>query len=119
LLRSLGLKKKLKLGAWFRGPLRLLASLKGLRGTAFDPFGKAAVRCEERALVDWYRQLVRECLDLTTPDTLAMVGEIVALPDQIRGYEDIKLASVRQVKAAAAEKLSGLKLRQVSPVATM
>jgi hypothetical protein len=47
------------------------------------------------------------------------VQEIVALPDQIRGYEEIKLASVRKVKAAAAEKLSTLKLRQVDPVASM
>ena len=32
LLRSFGLKKKLKLGPWFRTPLKILASMKGLRG---------------------------------------------------------------------------------------
>ena len=42
LLRAMGLKKKMNLGGWFRGPLRVLASLKGLRGTPFDPFGYAA-----------------------------------------------------------------------------
>ena len=84
LLRSLGMKRKLKLGAWFRGPLRMLAALKFLRGTAFDPFGYAEVRRQERALVEWYRGLVRECM-LT--ENLALAQEIAALPDQIRGYE--------------------------------
>jgi len=109
LLRAMGLKKKLKLGGWFRGPLRVLASLKGLRGTPFDVFGYAEVRSEERALVGWYEQLVRECLDCVTPDSLALAQEIVALPTQIRGYEGIKLASIAKVKAVAAEKTSAMK----------
>jgi indolepyruvate ferredoxin oxidoreductase len=109
LLRAMGAKKKLKLGGWFRGPLRALASLKGLRGTPFDLFGYAAVRREERALIGWYQQLVRDCLDRATPENLPLAQEIVALPTQIRGYENIKLASVRTVKALAAEKISAMK----------
>jgi indolepyruvate ferredoxin oxidoreductase len=113
LLRAMGLKKKLKLGGWFRGPLRLLASLKGLRGTPFDIFGYAEVRCEERALVGWYEQLVRDTLDRTTPGNLSFAHEILALPAQIRGYENIKLASIRKVKALAADKVSALKANLV------
>jgi indolepyruvate ferredoxin oxidoreductase len=109
LLRALGLKKKLQLGGWFREPLRALARLKWLRGTWLDPFGYAAVRREERALIAWYEQLVRDCLERVTPETLPQAREILALPDQIRGYEEIKLASVRKVKALAAEKVSALK----------
>jgi indolepyruvate ferredoxin oxidoreductase len=67
------------------------------------------VRSEERALVGWYEQLVRECLDCVTPDSLALAQEIVALPTQIRGYEGIKLASIAKVKAVAAEKTSDMK----------
>jgi indolepyruvate ferredoxin oxidoreductase len=109
LLRAMGLKKKLKLGGWFRGPLRLLASLKGLRATPFDIFGYAQVRREERALIGWYEQLVRDCLDRVSPDNQALAQEIVALPSEIRGYENIKLANVRTVKALAAEKISALR----------
>ncbi len=113
LLRAMGLKRKLKLGGWFRAPLSVLASMKWLRGTPFDLFGYAAVRREERALIPWYEQLVRDCLDRATPDNLALVQEIVALPGQIRGYENIKLASIRKVKAAAAEKISALQEKLV------
>jgi indolepyruvate ferredoxin oxidoreductase len=114
LLRSLGMKKKLKLGAWFRGPLRLLAALKFLRGTAFDPFGYAEVRRQERGLVEWYCGLVRECM---RTENVALAGEIAALPDQIRGYENIKLESIRKVKALAAEKRRDLSSTlETSPV---
>ncbi len=113
LLRAMGMKKKLKLGGWFRAPLRLLASLKGLRGTPLDLFGYAEVRREERALIGWYEQLMRDCLDRVTADNLALAQEIAALPDQIRGYEHIKLASIRKVRMLAAEKLSALKARPV------
>src|SRR2546423_7114760 len=68
LLRALGWKKKLQLGQWFGKPLRLLAKMKVLRGSALDPFGYAAVRREERALIVWYRTLIEECLSRLTPD---------------------------------------------------
>jgi indolepyruvate ferredoxin oxidoreductase len=112
LLRALGMKKKLKLGAWFGGPLRVLASLKGLRGTPFDVFGYAEVRREERALIGWYEGLVRECLDHATAENLALAQEILTLPDQIRGYEQIKMGNARRVRAMAAEKVAGLGRRE-------
>jgi indolepyruvate ferredoxin oxidoreductase len=109
LLRALGMKKKLKLGAWFSGPLRMLAAMKFLRGSPFDAFGYAEVRRQERALIDWYRELVRECTQL---DNVELAQEVAALPDRIRGYENIKLESIRQVKAAAEEKMKSAGLSQ-------
>jgi indolepyruvate ferredoxin oxidoreductase len=109
LLRALGLKKKLKLGPWFKGPLRVLARMKVLRGTGFDIFGHAAVRREERALIAWYRSLVQELLERVAPENLPRAIELAALPDQIRGYENIKLESIRHVKRLAEEKLTLLK----------
>src|SRR5439155_14286537 len=51
ILGALGWKTKLKLGRWFDGAFRLLVALRGLRGTALDPFGRASVRRVERQLV--------------------------------------------------------------------
>ena len=116
LLRSMGLKKKLKLGPWFRPALRLLASMKGLRGTAFDPFGYAAIRREERTLISWYRDLVGNVLEHVAPNNLTLAIEIASLPDRIRGYEQVKLSSIREAQRLAEEKLTLLKSVDATPV---
>jgi indolepyruvate ferredoxin oxidoreductase len=100
LLRALGLRRKLRLGPWFRHPLRVLRALRRLRGTPFDPFGYAAVRREERRLVHWYRDLVTAALHGT--DGHASALELARLPEAIRGYEDIKLRSIAAAQARAA-----------------
>ncbi len=102
LLRRFGFKKKLALGSWFRRPLKILAAMKGLRGGALDIFGHAKHRRMERELIGWYRQLIAQVMDGNHPQAL----EIAALPDQIRGYEQIKEASMAQVKKRAAEMLA-------------
>lgn len=108
LLRAMGLKRKIRLrrsaGVVFRG----LRAARVLRGTAFDVFGHAAVRRVERTLVVEYRELMRRALDRLTPATAAAVAEIAALPDLIRGYEDIKLARVAEFRDRAATLLAEL-----------
>ncbi len=101
MLCKFGIKRKLQLGPWFRFPLQVLAKLKVLRGTPFDVFGMTAHRREERSLAGWYRNLVQEVIGSEASGAL----EIVALPEQIRGYEGIKEESIRRVKRLAAEKL--------------
>ncbi len=98
MLRSLGLKRKLRFGPWFRVPLKLLAAGKVLRGTAFDVFGYAAHRREERALIAWYRDLVDEVLNEKA------APEVLALPQGIRGYEAIKSASMEKARREAAHR---------------
>jgi indolepyruvate ferredoxin oxidoreductase len=108
LLRALGMKRKLKLGAWAFPALRALAALRRLRGTRLDPFGRAEVRRVERALPGEYRALVAAALERLTPGTVAEVAEIAALPDMIRGYEQIKLRNVAAFRTRAQELLAEL-----------
>jgi indolepyruvate ferredoxin oxidoreductase len=96
ILRALGLKKKVKLGKWFDAVLHLLTGMRGLRGTAFDPFGYAEVRRVERALIGQYRSLVEKALIGLAPDTYERAVKLANLPDLIRGYEAIKLGNVRR-----------------------
>jgi indolepyruvate ferredoxin oxidoreductase len=116
LLRRFGAKKKLKLGSWFRFPLKILASMKAVRGGPLDIFGYSAHRREERALIAWYRDLIAQVLDRLSGENLAQALEIAALPDQIRGYERIKEENIARVKKAASEKLVELQ-QQPAPVA--
>jgi indolepyruvate ferredoxin oxidoreductase len=103
-LRPFGITKKLRLGAWFRPFLQILASLKFLRGTPLDFFSYGAHRRLERSLIPWYRELIRALLADWDPSRLPLAQEIAHLPDQIRGYEGIKEASIEKVKKLATEK---------------
>jgi indolepyruvate ferredoxin oxidoreductase len=62
----------------------------------------------ERGLVVEYQALVREALDHLRPDTAAAVADLVALPDVIRGYEEIKLRNVSAFREKAAAALADL-----------
>jgi indolepyruvate ferredoxin oxidoreductase len=101
LLRAMGLKRKLKLGRWFVPFLRVLRGMRRLRGTRLDPFGYAKVRRVERELIREYRELVTGALGHLRPDTEALVAELCELPDEIRGYEEIKLRSVTRYRMDA------------------
>ena len=101
ILRALGMKRKIKLGRWFVPAFRMLRSMRRLRGKAVDPFGHAKVRRVERELVGEYRDLVSRSLERLGPDTAPLVLEICDLPDEIRGYEEIKLRSVKRFRMTA------------------
>uniref|UniRef100_UPI0030845B2F DUF6537 domain-containing protein n=1 Tax=Nonomuraea lactucae TaxID=2249762 RepID=UPI0030845B2F len=108
LLRAMGVRRKIRIrrgaGALFRG----LRAARVLRGTVLDVFGYARVRRVERALVGEYRDLVRRALDRLIPDTADDVEAIAALPEMVRGYEDIKLARVAEFRDRAATALARL-----------
>ena len=108
LLRALGVHRKLDLGPWFRPAFTLLRASRRLRETPLDPFGRARVRQEERALIGWYEDVVTRALGRLTPATHAGVAEIAAVPDAIRGYEDIKLRNAAAARERAATLLDRL-----------
>ena len=99
--RHIGITRKIALGGWFKMPLRILARMKFLRRTVFDPFGRNAVRQEERALVDWYLDIVDLCTKNLSFDHLQTIEAILALPDSIRGYEHIKIETAAAARARA------------------
>jgi len=103
LLRALGLRRKLALGRWFVPAFRLLRRGRVLRGSALDPFGHTRVRRVERALPDEYMELVELALERLSPQTLPLALEIAALPELVRGYEQIKLAGVERFRTRGAE----------------
>lgn len=89
------MRRKISLGPWGRPVFRVLAGMRRVRGTWLDPFGRTEVRRVERALIAEYREVVETLLAGLTPGNHALAVRIAALPDMVRGYEDIKLGSVR------------------------
>ncbi len=102
-LRALGLKHKVSLGPWFRPAFATLVAMRRLRGTALDPFGYTEVRRTERALIAEYREVIDELLTGLTSGNHDLAIEIAALPDLVRGYENIKLTTVRTYHEKLAE----------------
>ncbi|MBI2204736.1 MAG: 2-oxoacid:acceptor oxidoreductase family protein [Candidatus Rokubacteria bacterium] len=102
LLHALGLRRKLAVGRWIEPLFGVLVRLRGLRGTAFDPFGYARVRRIERALIAEYRGLVDRALVALAPDAYERAVALASLPDVIRGYEDVKLRAVARFREEAS-----------------
>ena len=87
-------------GPWMRSAFAVLARLKGLRGTALDPFGRSQERRTERALIGEYRAAVEELLGGLSAPKLALAVEIACIPEDIRGYGHVK---ERHLTAARAK----------------
>ena len=86
-------------GPWIRPVLRVLARLRGLRGTPFDPFGWTAERCMERMLITEYREALLSRLTTLDAATLPEALEIARLPEQIRGFGPIKARAAEAARA--------------------
>jgi indolepyruvate ferredoxin oxidoreductase len=102
-LRAMGRKKKIGLGPRSHVALRILAKGKRLRGTKFDPFGYAHVRTVERSLITGYADIVKRLAAELDPNNYDRAVEVAALADMVRGYEDVKLASVEAYHARLSE----------------
>ncbi len=90
-LRALGVGKKLEFRKLGVPSFLVLRAMKRVRGTRADPFGYATVRRVERAMIPEYVRAVNQLLNRLTADNLTVAASIAALPDQVRGYEHIKL----------------------------
>ena len=86
-------------GPWIRSAFRVLASMKGLRGTPLDPFGYTSERKTERALIDEYRATIEELLPALAVDNIRTAVEIARLPEGIRGFGHVKLRHLAVVRA--------------------
>jgi indolepyruvate ferredoxin oxidoreductase len=112
---ALGRPKKRAFGAWMMPVFRLLAGMRGLRGTAFDIFGHSADRKLERDLIAAYEKDVATVLSLLSPVTVDTAVELLSLPDRIRGYGPVKAKAVRDAKARYAQLAADLVSPQPAP----
>ncbi|OWQ83139.1 indolepyruvate ferredoxin oxidoreductase [Roseateles aquatilis] len=90
--------QKRAFGGWVRPAMGVLAKMKGLRGTALDPFGHTEERKMERQLIQDYRATIDAILAKgLTAERLPVAVDLARIPEDIRGYGHVK---ERHVKAA-------------------
>ena len=91
---------KREFGAWILPFFRLLARLRGLRGTAFDVFGYTAERRMERQLIADFETMLDESLPALSSDTYEQLLNSVTAYLDIRGYGPVKELAVQEMRAA-------------------
>ena len=82
--------KKATFGPWMMTVFGILARFKGLRGTAFDIFGKTEERRTERALITDYFATVEMILERLSGDNHSLAVDLASVPERIRGYGHVK-----------------------------
>jgi indolepyruvate ferredoxin oxidoreductase len=82
--------QKKKYGPAMLTAFRVLAKLKGLRGTPFDIFGATHERRAERALPSEYRRSIEQVIASLRADNHAQAIEIARIPEHIKGFGHVK-----------------------------
>jgi indolepyruvate ferredoxin oxidoreductase len=100
--KTTGLPRKMSFGPWMMPLFRLLAKLKFLRGTAFDPIGYTTERRTERRLLEDYRTLLREIAGNLTPQNHHLAVALASIPEKIRGFGHVKQRHLAAAKAEEA-----------------
>jgi indolepyruvate ferredoxin oxidoreductase len=93
-----GRPRKTTFGPWVLPLFRILARLKGLRGTKLDIFGYTKERRTERQLVVDYIALIDRLLSKLSGENYDIAVRIAELPLKIRGFGHVKERNLQAVK---------------------
>jgi indolepyruvate ferredoxin oxidoreductase len=93
---ALGRPSKRAFGPWMMPLFRVLASMRWLRGTPLDVFGRSPDRRLERELIVAYEKDVATVLGVLSRVTLDTAVELLSLPDRVRGFGPVKEKSARE-----------------------
>ncbi|WP_159588517.1 indolepyruvate ferredoxin oxidoreductase family protein [Chelativorans xinjiangense] len=105
--------KKARYGQWMLKAFSLLARLKRLRGTVFDPFGRSTERRMERRLLAQYEADLDLIEVSLAPGRTEAAAALASVPALIRGFGHVKEANAKK----AAEERTRLiaRLRKTDP----
>ena len=109
-----GRPRKMTFGPWVFPLFTILARLKGLRGTRFDPFGWTAERRLECRLIEDYERLIERLLPSLSPGNHGTAVALASLPKEIAGFGAIKAASIDKAKAKERALLATFEHQPVS-----
>ncbi len=101
--------RKSEYGTWVFTAFKVLAKLRGLRGTALDIFGYTPERRMERRLIGEYEAVIGEIIGKLGPDNHALAVKIAFIPEEIRGYGHIKERNFKAAKLKEADLLLALR----------
>jgi indolepyruvate ferredoxin oxidoreductase len=77
---------------------KLLAKLKGLRGTGLDILGRTEERKTERALIGEYMQQIEATLPGLNTQTHAHAVDVARVPENIKGFGHVKERNIQAAR---------------------
>jgi indolepyruvate ferredoxin oxidoreductase len=90
---------KQKFGPLMQPVFKVLARLKGLRGTAWDVFGYTEERRTERALIGEYMQQIEGVIADLNADQHAHAVAVAQVPENIKGFGHVKARNLQAARA--------------------
>jgi indolepyruvate ferredoxin oxidoreductase len=109
-----GKPRKSSFGPWMMTGFRMLAALKGLRGTPLDVFGRTAERRMERRLLAEYEADLALIAGRLSADRIEAAAALASVPQLVRGFGHVKEDNARK----AAEERRRLLERLDAPAGT-
>ncbi len=106
LLGDKGAPRKFTFGSYMLPMFRMLAKLKGLRGSVFDVFAYSAERKLELSLIQHFENTVDQLLASLTLDNRQHAVEIIELYLGVRGYGHVKHANYQQFELRLNQQLT-------------
>ena len=103
-----GRPQKRQFGPWMFRAFRLLAKLRGLRGTALDPFRHSADRKLDRALLADFRQLAERIGRELSADNHETFLQLAELPADVRGFGPVREQAVEAIRERQQQLLKAL-----------
>ncbi len=101
--------QKREYGPWMIHVFRVLAKLKGLRGTRFDIFGRTEERRMERQLIADYMATIENVLSELGAGNHGLAVQIAEVPDEMRGFGHVKERNVAKAKRKEQALLAGFR----------
>ncbi len=96
---------KREFGPWVFSVFKVLAKLRGLRGTPLDIFGYTAERKMERQLIADFEKTIGDLLPTLDGSNVGIAAQIASIPEHIRGYGHVKDAHLHAARQREAQLL--------------
>jgi indolepyruvate ferredoxin oxidoreductase len=94
-----GRPRKVRFGPWMMPAFKVLAKMRFLRGTPFDPFARSRDRKLERKLLHDYLSLLDVIRSGRREDNLDLAIRLARLPEAVRGFGPVKEAAIAEFYA--------------------
>jgi indolepyruvate ferredoxin oxidoreductase len=94
---------KAELGTWVLPVFKVMAKLRGLRGSMIDPFKRSEERVLADKLLSEYEGDIDWALGRLDSSNLNAAIQLANLPEKIRGYGHVRLAAAKALHAKREE----------------